>query len=427
MPAREPSEIEGSLQEVSEACTVEMVSDSHHALGHRISEYGGAALVFDVLLHGSPITGVSSGFERLTQRSGDGVLGQSWRIQLSGLPDHLIASAASQDVDSFLRMARLRHIDAMADCITVMSNSRADGSTFTCHLTLRMLKVPSPQQAGHHLPLVVAVLSDLGTLEGPGRCHAYDEDCRHLDRLAELLGAEAAPPPLPGASFFPSPLSFKCILLRNVSSGMRREPHQVPRGCILMSASSAALEEGKASFEVIVERTLPSWASRLPLVGFTCTPSRDVQYDRCFFGPSPHAFCLGESVTIGGTGEAWMRLDEKPFEPSIGQKIKDDSFHQHLTPDVPEHRRCAPVKLRAGDVLGCCYEELEAEACDREVGGAAPSSRSRVSLHINGNRAFHFEFDVQLPKKPVYAVVDVCYSVYQVSMGSPTHSAAAGG
>mmetsp|Transcript_53391 Transcript_53391/g.159363 ORF Transcript_53391/g.159363 Transcript_53391/m.159363 type:complete len:428 (+) Transcript_53391:119-1402(+) len=427
MPLREPLEIERSLLEIPEACSTEMVLESHRAVGSRISGYEGSALVFNVLLRGGAIVGVSSGFERLTQRSCKEVLGRSWRVQLSGLADSLVAGSASQDIDSFLRMARLRHIDAMADCTIVFVNSRADGSTFTCHSTMRMVKVPCPQREGVHVPYVVAVQRDLDALGGVERHRAAEEDCGHLDGLSDLLGAEAAPKaPPPGASFFPSPLSFKCILLRNVSAGMRREPHQVPRGCVLMSASSVALRNGGASFEVVVERTLPSWVSRLPFLGFTCTPSKSVQGDRCFFGPLPHAFCLGESVTIGGSGEAWMHLEGKPLEPAIGQRMEDSAMHQHLTPDLPEHRRRAPVKLQAGDVLKCCYEELEPEGGDLGTDRSA-AIRSRISLRVNHASAFQFEFDTSLPKKPLYAVVDVCYSVYQVSMHNTEDSAAAGG
>jgi len=35
---------------------------------------------------------------------------------------------------------------------------------------------------------------------------------------------------------------------------------------------------------------------------------------------------------------------------------------------------------------------------------------------VNSEKAFEFEFDASLPNKPLYAVVDVCYSVYQVSL-----------
>lgn len=423
MPIREPLEIESSLQQIPEACSAEMVAESHRALGSRISAYEGSALVFNVFLHGSPIIGVSNGFERLTQRSCGELLGQSWRIQLTGLDDSLIANSFCQDIDSFLRMARLQHIDAMADVSTVMVNSRADGSRYTCHSTLRMVKAPRPRGEGR-LPLVVAVQSELDGLGDLGRRRACQEDRRHLERLAELLGAEATPQPIPGLGFFPSPLSFKCILLRNESAGMRREPHQVPRGCVVMSASSIALCGGKASFEVKVDRTVASWTSRLPLLGFTCTTSENVYCDRCFFGPSPHAFCLGESATLGGSGEAWMRLEAEPLEPSVGRGREDSVIHQHLTPELPEHRRRAPVRPRAGDVLGCAYEELGPGAGGR-AGGAAP--RSRISMHVNGDRVLQFEFDVQLPEKPLYAVVDVCYSVYQVSITNGTDSAAAGG
>lgn len=40
-----------------------------------------------------------------------------------------------------------------------------------------------------------------------------------------------------------------------------------------------------------------------------------------------------------------------------------------------------------------------------------------ISLFINGDLAFEFSLDGQLPMhKPLYAVVDVCHAVYQVTM-----------
>lgn len=178
-----------------------------------------------------------------------------------------------------------------------------------------------------------------------------------------------------------------------------------------MSASPIHFTES-ATVEFLVERTLSTWASRLPFVGFTCTTPQEVQCKRCFFGPSPHAFCLGESVTIGGTGEAWLRLGNEPCKPGIGQRLEENAQRKMLLPSIPEHRRCAPVTLRAGDRVGCRYQHLPPGGDEERL------ARSAIALFVNGRLAVEFEFDGQLPEKPLYAVVDVCYSVYQVSLTS---------
>ncbi|CAE8697451.1 unnamed protein product, partial [Polarella glacialis] len=130
-------------------------------------------------------------------------------------------------------------------------------------------------------------------------------------------------------------------------------------------------------------------------------------------------FCLGESATIGGTGEAWMRRGTEPMQSHLGQPLEADTQRQHLSPGIPEHRRSAPLKLSAGDVLGYEYKPFEQLGSHRGPEGndsAVLVAKSRLALFLNGHLAFQFEFDGRLPDKPLYAVVDVCYSVYQVSL-----------
>jgi len=390
--------------------------ESYRRVGHRVTDHERSALVFDAMLENSPIVGASRGFAELTQRTFEAVLGRGWRILLEGLPESAVGRSTCQDIDDFLRMARLRHIDAMADSLAVLGACRADGSTFTYHSSMRLVKVPKPDGQPH--VYVVAVQTNLGDMATSleHRRQVIREDCLHLDELMRLIGEPgdcwqpllADPEFSKPLHFFPSPLSFKCVLSCCMSTGMRREPHQVPRGCVLMSSSSICLEGDAAFYQITVERTLANWTSKLPFIGFTCTTPEEVESDRCFFGESPHAFCLGQSVTIGGTGEAWMRLEADAMRPLIGQRLEDHAQRKHLTPDLPEHKRRAPLELGAGDLLGCLYKRLP-------PGGDA-SLRSSVTLFVNSEKAFEFEFDASLPNKPLYAVVDVCYSVYQVSL-----------
>jgi len=216
----------------------------------------------------------------------------------------------------------------------------------------------------------------------------------------------------PAPSFFPAPLSSRCMLLNCLSTGMRREPHQVPRGCVLMG-NTALCQTGQNVyfFKIRVEKTLSSWTSRLPFLGFTCTTPEEVESNRFFFGALPHAFYLAESAMIGGTGEAWLQQSAEPLKAEVGMQLEQvGAKRKHLTPQLPEHRRSAPLVLRGGDILGVRYEAQGSEHDDS--GG-----KSLISLSVNGDTALEFQLDGQLPSnKPVYAVTDVCYCVYQVSM-----------
>ncbi|CAE7360990.1 unnamed protein product, partial [Symbiodinium natans] len=217
----------------------------------------------------------------------------------------------------------------------------------------------------------------------------------------------------PTPDFFPAPLSNKCILLNGRTAVMRREPHQVPRGCVAFSSSE--LHPGGDSsyfFTIRVDKTLTTWTARMPFLGFTCTSPEEVAKTRCFFGAAPHAFYLGETAVIGGTGEAWLRTDPKLLLPRLGRPAEKDAQRRHLTPELPEHKRSAPWALRPGDLLGCRYRRCGASAVSAEQGSAAP--KSVISLFINGELAVEFSLDGQLPaEKPLFAVVDVCHAVYQ--------------
>lgn len=116
-----------------------------------------------------------------------------------------------------------------------------------------------------------------------------------------------------------------------------------------------------------------------------------------------------------------MRQEREPLHPRLGQQLEAGAQRQHLNPEIPEHRRTAPVVLKAGDVLGCQYKVVS-----RELGGCKVC-KSILALFVNNLLAFQFEFDGQLPDKPLYAVVDVCYFVYQVSMVTENEQLLMGG
>jgi len=424
MLRQEPLEIERSLRQLPEVCSDEMLMESHLRAGQKISSYEGSALLFDALLPGSPVIGVSHGFEKLTGRSGASVLGHDWRAIMQGVNDSKISRSVCQDVDNFLRMARMKTIDSMADCCVVLAGRDADGNDFSCSSCFRLIKAQEWLDAGidkgdEHI-CVLAVLANIDGLSAERRRDNFSNDCDDLSKLADLICPVSKQVCLAPA-IFPATLSNRCVLSNRLSTGMRREPQQVPRGCVLMSAHSLGPLRRSYFFEIRVEQTLPEWKSRLPFLGFTCTSPKEVEAKRCFFGDLPHSFCLGESVMIGGTGEAWMRQQAEHLKPELGKKLEQSGAQRkHLTPDVPEHRRIAPLALKAGDLLGCRYQISDRKGFGGIEQGANIVSTTRLALYVNGSLAFELELDGCLPaEKPLWAVVDVCYCVYQVTMMLP--------
>ncbi|CAE8602881.1 unnamed protein product, partial [Polarella glacialis] len=234
MLRHEPPEIEGSLRKLpSEACSPDMVMQSHEHVGRKIADYERPALLFDAELPGAPIVGASRGFEQLTGRSRESVIGSYWRIVQEDVHEQLVSRSASQDIDSFLRMARMWNVNSMADATHVMASRRVDGSSFSCRNLFRSVKAEewsSPGRKSERHMLVLAVQAEVEQAEKVQLQQSkadFDLDCFDLDKLTEMIGADPTKELWSDMSaFYPAPLSSKCILLNQWSSCMRREPHQ---------------------------------------------------------------------------------------------------------------------------------------------------------------------------------------------------------
>jgi len=416
MQRREPPEVDDLLEPPWPPDKLTQTDKLDNELHQLVALEEVPVFVVDPLAEGCPIIGVSCGLEALSQHSPHDLCGSSWQVLFSGVPDVLLARSAIQEFESFFRMARLKGINKMADCAAVVTICRADKTSLKTHCSLRLVNashvLTNDCRSSHY---VVAVLTQLDEALCTNIKHVIEEDSVNLDKLALLFGG-GSEHKTSSLQFFATPLSFKCMLLNHNMCGMRREPHQVPRGCILMTSSCLTAMGGNAAFDIVIEQTLSHWASRLPVLGFTCTSPDKVKHDKCFFGTVPHAFCLGESIMIGGSGEGWMHLQPETMCPRMGQKIDSEVLHKQLSPDIPEHRRCAPILIRQGDVLGCRFQVRRGSTDQSDTRSSSSMRCSTISLSLNGTQAFQFEFDHILPQKPLYAVVDVCFSVYKVSL-----------
>ncbi|CAL1144534.1 unnamed protein product [Cladocopium goreaui] len=380
-------ELEALLRKLPES-SQELVQESYAQIGHEISHWDAPALLLDVFLPGAPVVGASQGFHQRSEHFPAGFwrprsLGQSvLQVLLKGVDECHISRSMCQDVENFLRMARLRQLCSMADCV-VSHPFHFKGEVLQIKSCFQLLKVKQWHDEGEH-NLVLCLL---------------DMDGCKL-RLSSQISEQ-----WPNPALFPVPLSNKCIMLKCMSSAMRREAH-LPRGCVCLSHREIhEQQDGSYFFSISVDGTLNSWTSRLPFLGFTCTSPQEIQAKRYFFGDLPHSYCLGDSVHIGGAAEAWLRRGASRAA-KLREAVETGAERQLLVP-LPDHRRVAPFVPRPGDVLGCRYRK-------RQAGGV---EGSQISLFLNGSLAFEFDLTTELPSgKPLYAVVDVCHCVYQVTM-----------
>lgn len=418
--AVEPPDIEASLRDFlandGEAHTI-AVAESHARVGHLFEHMESPVLLLDPMIRGCPIIGVSCGFERLFLRGRTELHGKSWRVLLEGLDSVLVSTSTLRDVESFCRMARLWNISAMAECIAKQALTRGDGHVIQSRLALRLLFLPEDEggqrRHGGPRPYIAAALTDVGdSSSAPAEAeaaHAASETTA-LNAAESLLGRQpVCDADVPGPAFFPRPLSGRCVLLDGGRRGMRREPHEVPRGCLLVGSRPVALKDGSHHFEVMVERKTDFWSARIPFLGFTCTPPAEVLGSGCFLSAAPHGYFVGENVVIGGTGEAWRRLAPEPFRPALRVRPEDHIQHKVLQSGISEYQRKAPITLQPNDVMGVCYAQTE----------DAMVKKSTIELIVNRKPVFQFTFQGWLPDKPLYPLIDVCFSVYQVSIVDP--------
>lgn len=389
MAPADPVDLERSLWTLPAEATQELVQESYIHVGHKLSDCEStvSALLLDVFLPQAPIVGISRGFNELTEKTSRSLLGQSvLSVLLEGVEENRISRSMCQEVENFLRMARLRQLCSMADCI-VSHPFRRCGEVVQIKSCFHFLKVPAwlnHDETHHHLVLCVLSLGDE----------------HEVTKLHQQLVAESLPPT---SILFPAPLSPKCILLNGMSSAMRREVH-LPRGCLCLSRQAVwPSQDGSYFFNISVDRVSSAWTSRLPFLGFTATSPTEIAADRSFFDTLPHAFCLATSCHIGGSGEGWLRSNGEVASVKLMESLEKGAERVLLSP-LPEHRRVAPFVPRPGDVLGCRYQ--------RNVAGQG----SCISLFLNGHLAFEFHFQSELPSRQLYAVVDVCHCVYQVTM-----------
>jgi len=379
------------------------IREAHASLGCKIEEEPDSGLLADALCSDCPIVGVTKGFRDLTGWDTESLLGQNCRVLLTGVPEVAISRSARKNLRDFCRMCRLVGLNAIAEVASLQPNSRRDGSQFMNFFMVGLVMV-------NKHPYIISV--QLSVAEGlfvkmptERQIQAMEETRQRLDRFRRLICPEEQavssiehPVSLclsvrePDVVFYSKRLQGHCMLMNECRTVMRREPEDIATNCLVFGDSPAQPNAGGLFFTVLVDGVTTFVG--LPFLGFT----RRKPEDAADLYPSI-AKCCGQSVLIGGCGEAYARDQQGHYAIGFKKPPISEIASWTLEPDVPQHKRKPPIVIAAGDRLGCLY-----------------TFDGRLQLWRNS--VLVFEFDIERPvdlQASYYPIVDVCFSAYSLT------------
>lgn len=378
------------------------VRQHYQDLGCLLDEDDAAALLADAACQDCPIVGVTRGFLRLTGHSREHLLGKNCRIMLNGVPEVAISKSARKNLRDFCRMCRLVGMSQMSEATSLQPNSRQDGSQFMnffmvglCLLERHPFIIGVARVAGEGLLVrlpskqiqEITEESRATLLRIRGRLH---EARPQLPLRQRSKGRE----PWPGFAFYSERLQDHCTLFNCNLSVVRREPHELATNCLVYGDAPVPWRDKGLFFAVSVVDVVSNF-NGLPLLGFTKRKPQDAPdlYP-------PVAKCMGSSVLVGACGEAFARDGHEHFCIGFKPPPPSEVAAWTLQKDVPNHRREPPLAVQPGDELGCLYTRA-----------------GRLQLWRNGKK--FMDFDLERPPEvgtDYYAVVDVCFAVYHLTL-----------
>lgn len=383
-------------------------------VGRLLEDEEEAALLSDVHCSDTPIMGVSKGFTTLTGFSADQMIGKNCRILLTGVPEVAISKSVRKNLRDFCRMCRMDHLEQISEVTSLQPNARADGSQFMNFFYVGLVKI---NRQDFLLGIQKSVGEGLFVKLSGGLLEQVTEEARaSFKKLRNRLVSAFESPPRslkmgtkgpPGFTFFAERLQDHCILLHEGRTAIRREPQELATNCLVFGNSPCRRTAQGLFFALRVNDAVPTFEG-LPTIGFTRrrpTDSPDLYPAVCR--------CLGASVLVGACGEAFARDQWEHFKIGFKQPPQDQVASWSTHPNLPAHKRRPPCTVQQGDILGCLYT----------VSGHLQLWRNGVCI---------LDFDVGRPldeDAEYYAVVDVCLSVYSVTLlpfTSPTEGLAKG-
>jgi len=350
----------------------------------------------------------------------DGTLGKSISDAETKIPQVTASikegTAMKAQLESELKEAQVARVEAkdtIAEATALQPNSRQDGSYFSNAFILGLCMIQNhPFILSIHQTIAEGLLANV---TAPQLEQIVRENRRKLLELSHRL-CQLTPPPLPAAqlthsiavdegrarqhgraefSFFSSRLPDHCLLLDGGQTAVRREPHDVAANCLVFGdAPVPSTKNVGLFFAVVVNHAIDTFQG-LPMLGFTRRKPADVPD----LYPLPLVSkCLGESVIVGGMGEAYRRDQHEHFK--IGFSKPPSSEIAGWVLDEDKISRKPPVQVRAGDILGCLY-----------------TASGRIQLWHNKKRIL--DFDVERPfeaGEDYYATIDVCFAAYSLTL-----------
>lgn len=372
----------------------------HREVGFLVSSFPTAVVLADALLPDCPIIGASDLFEEFSGYSREDVLGQNVRFLLNHVPDYCISRSAQKNMRSMTRMSRLFGLSAMGSASCQQMNSNRKGEVFMNSMAVAVVLI-------HEHPFLVGVLSkferskppDLDTIQ-----HGMLEELRVILKTGQMMSIEAvAPeffPPQPrklmgDRRYLARALTERVILMNDCRTVSRREPTELPNGCVVMGGQPLRYVGQSLFFAVRLEGVLhKSWSS-WPVIGMTRVSPEEMAAQ----GYPLKAEWCGRSVCLGGDFQAFSRQSETHFRAGF----KKPKTTEVVSFDGPRPRysgrTATPWDLQEGDVMGMLY---------------APNGE--VTLMLNYRSVLSFDTGLQLESGDYWALVDCQGAAYEMTL-----------
>mmetsp|Transcript_14870 Transcript_14870/g.27893 ORF Transcript_14870/g.27893 Transcript_14870/m.27893 type:complete len:735 (+) Transcript_14870:55-2259(+) len=372
-------------------------------VGYLIDRFPKPVVLADALVPDCPIVGASDSFAKLSGYPRNDILGKNCRFLLKDVPGCCISRSGRKNLRSMIRMCRLIGLSTMGSTSCCQTNRKRDGETF-----LNMFAVGLVLLNEH--PFLVGVQSEMGTENSAAQMkqdqHALIEQIRVIlqqglsQNAAAVLAKEHFLPPRPrnlagSPAFSSAALTERVILLNDRRTVMRREPCEIPNGCVVISEQPLRRTRNGLFFAVRMEGVLrEGWHSTWPMLGMTEIPPGDMVRD----GYPLRAEWCAKSVCIGGEFQAFVREKAQHFQ-GLGTPTPDELNIFDGPRPRWQNRPTTPWDLGEGDVMGMLY-----------------TPQGDVHLMINYQSVLSFSTGKPLGARDYYALVDCRGQAYELML-----------
>jgi len=345
---------------------------------------------------------VSANLCRQIRRSSSDLEGQTMEMAFQhGLPAHAVSRSANSKIRAFCEACTERDLFRNGEVTCIQACQRGDGTRFVAYQLFHSCQVQGRC-------LVLCVQLELCEGDRPDmkmNLAQFHEEARvQLLQALKCLGSPVSlePPILDekdvGFRFYGVRLQEQSMLLDEGRSCQRREFDVLPRGAQVFGDRPIQPEAGGLRFAVRVEAASKAFCG-LPFLGFT----RQVPSDCPTLYPDV-ATNMAQSLLLGGDGGASARDQLSHFKSSFRAPPQHEVQTFSLQPDLPRNKRQAPAEPNVGDILEGRY-----------------TSAGLLQMFLNDQKLM--DFDTGRPLNPDvahYAVVDVAFAAYRLSLVPPT-------